>query len=306
MGISDILKDVGAGVDIASGVAGLFGGKKGGGVGADFYWHQLELQKQLAQNGIQWRVDDAKRAGIHPLFALGAQPMSISPVSAFNDSRDSSVDHFAAAGQDLSRALKATATDNDLLQNKMNLLSVERGELENELLRSQIAREKAALGPPVPASPAGLGGDFPPEAYGQLKIVPPSAHIEDKPQERVTSSPERPHSEPGAITDVGWVRTPTGVAPVPSKDAKERIEDQLIPEIMWSWRNNIVPMFSNSDRVKPPFDMLPDGYNDWEWSMIKQEWQPAKNWFKGQPKDSRPAYDGSRTLRKGDRVRSNY
>lgn len=31
-----------------------------------------ELQKDFYKNGISWRVEDAKRSGIHPLYALGA------------------------------------------------------------------------------------------------------------------------------------------------------------------------------------------------------------------------------------------
>ena len=35
--------------------------------------------KQFAKRGIQWRVHDAKKAGLHPLAALGAQTTSFSP-----------------------------------------------------------------------------------------------------------------------------------------------------------------------------------------------------------------------------------
>jgi hypothetical protein len=36
----------------------------------------IALQKEMAQKGIQWRVEDAKAAGISPLAALGAQTSS--------------------------------------------------------------------------------------------------------------------------------------------------------------------------------------------------------------------------------------
>jgi hypothetical protein len=42
-----------------------------------------EQQKEFAQNGISWKVADAKRAGIHPLAALGA---STTPYTPFQDS----------------------------------------------------------------------------------------------------------------------------------------------------------------------------------------------------------------------------
>lgn len=38
------------------------------------------LQKEFAQNSIQWKVNDAKQAGLHPLAAIGAQGTSYTPV----------------------------------------------------------------------------------------------------------------------------------------------------------------------------------------------------------------------------------
>lgn len=40
---------------------------------------QENLQREFAQNSIQWRVNDAKKAGIHPLAALGSQGISYNP-----------------------------------------------------------------------------------------------------------------------------------------------------------------------------------------------------------------------------------
>ncbi len=38
-----------------------------------------EQQKEFAQNQIQWRTQDAQAAGVHPLFAMGAQTQSFTP-----------------------------------------------------------------------------------------------------------------------------------------------------------------------------------------------------------------------------------
>lgn len=42
----------------------------------------LRFQREFAQHGVKWRVEDAKRAGIHPLAALGANVASPYPVTA--------------------------------------------------------------------------------------------------------------------------------------------------------------------------------------------------------------------------------
>lgn len=39
-----------------------------------------QMQREFAQNSIQWKVNDAKAAGLHPLSAIGAQGTSYTPV----------------------------------------------------------------------------------------------------------------------------------------------------------------------------------------------------------------------------------
>lgn len=58
-------------------LGGLFGSKKSGQI-ADM---NVALQREMAQKGIQWRVADAQAAGVHPLYAMGAQLPSFSPIT---------------------------------------------------------------------------------------------------------------------------------------------------------------------------------------------------------------------------------
>jgi len=83
---------------------------------------QIKAQKQFAKKGIQWRVNDAKKAGLHPLYALGAQVPAFSPVM------DATGSHLAQMGQDITRARKATLTPH-----------------EQKLLDLQVATAQAGL-----------------------------------------------------------------------------------------------------------------------------------------------------------------
>lgn len=242
---------------------------KGGSVGPDFSWLNFEEQKTLAREGIRMRVADAKAAGIHPLYALGAPTMGGSPVQSFSEGDGGSnwQSSLGAAGQDIGRAIDATRTHGERVGARVEALQLDRAELENELLRSKIAREKAQIGPPLPSGNPYLN---PPDL-----IMPDNkigVMIDEKPMERTRTDPGRPYQEPGAIPDVGFVKTPTGLAPVPSKDVKERIEDQAIPELMWSLRNNLLPSLGHGE--PPPQHALPSGAFRWKWSVWKQEWQP--------------------------------
>lgn len=124
------------------------------------------LQKQFAQEGIQWKVADAKRAGIHPLYALGASTASYSPVSVGSSSyspipETGLAQGLASAGQDISRAVTSVLSPSERqYQDAVRALDLQRMGLSNELLKSQIARERQVTMPGVPADPLAPAFDY--------------------------------------------------------------------------------------------------------------------------------------------------
>lgn len=235
------------------------------------------LQREFAQQGIRWRVADAKAAGIHPLYAMGAQLPSASPTTFIPGETGHFGRSVAEAGQDIGRAIDATRTAPEKNRARLEALTLERGELENELLRSKIAREKAQVGPPLPMAGAStfMPGQGDPERMG-LTVTSANSHVEQKPQEVGVASPRNSSMEPQAVTDRGFIWTGSGYSPVPSKDAKDRMEDMVVPEMAWSLRNNLLPNLGDRSN-EPPAHLIPEGYNSWRWSYSKQEWQPHYN-----------------------------
>lgn len=149
-------------------LAGLAGNVLGGIFGssaADKAQKQAELNRQMqlqfAQNAIQWKVKDAEAAGVHPLYALGAQTSSYSPVQV--GSTDNTVgEAFAAGGQNLSRAFAAAATaDERALQLKGAQLDIEGKGLANDIARAELAskvqRLAAGVGPAMPGTARATG-----------------------------------------------------------------------------------------------------------------------------------------------------
>lgn len=103
-------------------------------------------QKEFAQKGIQWRVEDAQKAGIHPLAALGANTTNFSPVTVGSD--------FSGIGQDVSRAMNATRTTgqrHDAVSKSVEDLKITNMGLQNELLQAQIKKINASINPAMPA-----------------------------------------------------------------------------------------------------------------------------------------------------------
>lgn len=219
---------------------------------------EYERQKEFAQHGLRWKVEDARRAGIHPLAALGGTGSLYAPASTTFSGGGSGPDYtgaFANAGQNVMRAVNATRTAEEreqaqiqsMQQVQMNNLELEGKTLQNDLLRSQIAQQNSQRNPPFP---------------GTIQ----------KPAEMTMTAPGKPNQEAGQVADVGWARTSTGVYPVPSKDVKERIEDNFIQETGWALRNNLMPNIRSSDG--PPNNLLPAGAIRWKWNPAAQEYQP--------------------------------
>jgi len=116
-----------------------------------------ELQREFAQNGIRWKVEDAKAAGLHPLFALGGSGATYTPAvqPVFNG---------AELGQNLSRAAQAFQTQDEQalkdLQIRQVQASIGKDEAQAAYWRSEAARNAGQLAPaPVAESfPVSLPG----------------------------------------------------------------------------------------------------------------------------------------------------
>lgn len=237
----------------------------------------MQQQREFAQNGIQWKVADAKKAGIHPLYALGAQTTAFSPVSVGSTADTSMGNAVSNMGQDLSRAISATRTEDERVSAVtavMSKLGVERAGLENDLLRSKIALLHQQGNPGFPSA---AGSHFIPGQGNSKDPIDNAA----------------PYSSATTISDVQYARTANGLAPAPSKNMQEAIEDMPLASIPWSLRNNVVPSFQMGSQPPSKGRMISDGFlpkgtdlsrYEWRFNPALQVWQPrettGKPWFR--------------------------
>jgi len=220
-----------------------------GQIGSQQDWSK---QKRLAQEGIQWRVADAKKAGIHPLYALGAPTMSWG--GSFGGGSPSSI------GQDLSRAITAGQTAMERRREAaaaiMRADAAEQREaeahdsrmatadVERQLLLNQIARMNSQVGPGA---------------------------VEPQASQPIVSALGEPSRQAGVITDFQYSRTRDGgLALVPSEDIANRFDEIPGAGIGWSLRNNLLPTITGQI---PPYPDVPTapGFR-WEWNRIMQAW----------------------------------
>lgn len=262
-----MLQKLATAVGIAGGLSDLFDNSDGG--RRDAQASHEALQREFAQNGIKWRVDDARSAGIHPGLALGAQLAGPSSFVFEGNNRPSIGASLSKVGHSIQRSVDASSTAVERAHSRtMAALSVENAGLQNQMLRSQIARlNSSQVGPPMadPANP-GVRTFGTSDAHGLIK---------EEPLARIAGAPGSPHQEAGSVTDLGFSRTATGFAVVPSKDWKDRGEDQFMPEVTWAIRNHLLPSLSPSRYgMPPPESWLPEGADGWRFDRLKQEWQP--------------------------------
>lgn len=162
--------------EIISGITGLFNGfqnrnatqeanqanlaqaRENNAVQKEIAQQNIANQREFAQQGIRWKVEDAQAAGLHPLAALGAQVSSFSPISVGTSAADikPAALNMPDMGQNISRAMSATRTGTekvDAYTAQLQALQLERGSLENTLLKSQILRntQPAAAQPNFPS-----------------------------------------------------------------------------------------------------------------------------------------------------------
>ena len=113
-----------AGLGAATIAADLYGGRQDRKAVASANLQNAQLQREFAQNQIQWRVADAKKAGLHPLFAMGASTQPASP--SFRVEPQNNVLKSAIRGAQAYRSFRGSQLEKESFQ------------LDNEIKREQL------------------------------------------------------------------------------------------------------------------------------------------------------------------------
>lgn len=130
------------------------------------------LQREFAQMGIQWRVEDAKAAGLHPLFALGGGASGYSPTVGV---ATGGAPPTFMKGQNVARAAMAQLSPE---QKEMQELQLEHQRLLNDKLFLDVygggASPRSVVGSP-PGIPGAVNAELGPALTAQHPDVRRSA-----------------------------------------------------------------------------------------------------------------------------------
>lgn len=145
---------VGGAASLVGGILGNKSQKSVNNANLEFARQQFEYQKELHKNQMQWRVEDAKKAGLHPMAALGLQSSSFSPVSSNMQANDyswigdlgQSAGYALMKGKDKEQQAQAEGLlmrQGELQADNLNLQN-EGLKLDNEFRRFQL--QQAVVG----------------------------------------------------------------------------------------------------------------------------------------------------------------
>lgn len=162
---------IGGAAQAASGIAGIIGArkdKKAAENAAEKSWQRnYEAQKEFAQNSIQWRVQDAKQAGINPYAVVSGQSAGYTPQdTSYQTNYQGAASHAMNSLGEAMGQLNAAMAAEDLKGKKLD-----NDKKAVELLNAQM---KASMGQKSATLPAFEGQTNPiQKATGMMVVTSP-------------------------------------------------------------------------------------------------------------------------------------
>ena len=202
-----------AGVRTAGDLLGVALSDSGPSLGQQ-YRKALRHQKKLMRKGPSWAAEGARRAGLHPLAAIGMAPTGGPSVSAGPNNAKAKM--AQRMGQNIGRALDKQLT---ALQKEQARANIELTRAQTKAMQSQIP------------------GQFDPSAEhkkhaGESAGMPSKANqlVRTVPSEQEARDPRNPSFVAAKNASDAWYRHGNFVSRFPSEKFKESIEDQLFPQ----------------------------------------------------------------------------
>lgn len=258
--------------------ASLLGGILGDKSANDRADQNVELQREFAQNGIRWKVEDAKAAGLHPLAALGAGGASFTPSAVVGDQTPGVAADVARSfidGQNTKRAETATMTAHE---REMQALALQRAGLQNRLLEAQINSEWASVmgQPPTPAMPASAGAIPAPIARGASPVSNRSGRVDLQASPAIASTPSNAGVEAGQNPFFkAHPLSPHSNILLPSQSAAEGLEQLPPGAAIGAYAAAAWDRFRHGPNTPPASNLAPPGYH-WIWKPFRQAYTLEK------------------------------
>lgn len=229
-----------------------------------------DRQKEFAQNSIQWRANDAEKAGFHRLAALGQTSTQYIPTQGgLSDSGSSQA--WSQMGQAIGNAISP-------FERKMQQLELEGKELENKQKAVDIAKSMGQTN--------SIAQDGSAISMGDLGLTGGMAGQAVSLSNALNGFATPPYAFQGANNEVQFVKSPEGFLHImPSQDFMDYYSENLMANVIQGARNAFNP-FKGSDwlneaekwaikkgDLNPKTHMMVKSYNPlvgWVFKIIKK------------------------------------
>lgn len=128
---------------------------------------EYQRQKEFAQNAVQWKVQDAKNAGLHPLYALSGSTATYSPQSTAGSEASIGADVGASFGKGIA-----------------SLADMKTRQLQNELLQAQIDESRSRTAKNVGSVAGSASPPTPPKSSLPKSLNNDALSLAEKTNER--------------------------------------------------------------------------------------------------------------------------
>lgn len=233
---------------------------------------QLAFQQAAAQNGIRWRVSDAKAAGVSPLVALGAPTFNpgaigVAPTAGGNPYEGAAA-HLGKLGQDVSAAVGRTQTAEERFDAFMNF-QIKQAQINKLNADTEVSKASAASiasrmpnNPPFPSvgGSGGLAGQTVDRGFGVARETIP----------KIETAGPNPGTAAGAEPNSMWKRTGEFTVVRVPRDPVIASASPWNPEYI-KWQ-----MGTFHERP-PPMEALPPGTVRWIPGPLNQ-WRAVPYW----------------------------
>lgn len=234
---------VGNFIDLAG---NLIGASMNANASAQANAQNIAMAREFAQNGVRWRVEDARAAGLSPLAALGMHTPS-APQVVGDHSMGNAVSRF---GQNIGRSIAQTRTAEEEQLGRLNLALMQtelKGrEIEN-MYKLALLNNATNKGPGFPGSEYEVSG----QPQSGVK-----SNVDWNASKRNVHIRGKLGQEPGLSPSTAWTITADGkgVQPYIPQSLSESYEADPIGGWGWGLENRLMPLFTQ--KGGPPADFL--------------------------------------------------
>lgn len=176
---------------IVSGALGMIGANKQNKAIAKANQQNRDMQYDFAKNSLQWKADDARAAGLHPLAALGAQGYS----PTIGSMPESVQPDYSSAAANISNAISNRRAQSQA-QKQLNMENarnnmVAYAQVQKELAQAQLYKAQAGDITQQQLAASALARTGQEQKRDDLTLVMPGGTIKGNPKHTPTETVEQ-------------------------------------------------------------------------------------------------------------------